>query len=93
MTRDSQRPILLLQKLDLILRQLHIEGSQEILQVRKARGADDRRSDARLRHNPSQGDLRHADALALRKLFDSGKNRSESMTFEVQVACAVRTAV
>ena len=48
--------------------------TEDILEVREARRADDGRGDARLREHPRDSDLRHAHAraLALRERLDRG---------------------
>lgn len=56
---------------------LHSEDAQilaqNVLQVIQARRANDGGGYVRLRQDPRDGDLRHADALLLRKLFDPVK--------------------
>ena len=46
--------------------------TEDVLEVRKARRADDRSAHARLREHPRELDLRHADALLLRELVNPG---------------------
>ena len=46
--------------------------TKDVLKVREARRAHDRRGHAGLRHDPRERDLRHAYALALCELFNAG---------------------
>ncbi len=45
--------------------------TKDVLQVRKTGRADDGRRDMRLREDPRDSNLRHADAFLLRELFHS----------------------
>ena len=69
--RNGERLILLLQVLDVLLAQLHIQRIDQVRQFLDARSADDGRGDPGLRENPGEGNLRHAYALTLRELFDA----------------------
>ena len=48
------------------------QPTENVLEVRKLRRADDRSSHAGLREHPRKRNLRHADALLLRQLIDPG---------------------
>ena len=69
--RNGERLILLLQVLDVLLAQLHIKRIDQVRQLLDTRSADNGRGDPGLREDPGEGNLRHADTLTLRELFDA----------------------
>src|SRR5262245_57402659 len=74
MPQNAMRLIGLLKQLDLLGRQLNVQGLHGFIQVSEFRGADDRRGDARLRKQPGEGDLRRLHAHPVRHLDGTRRN-------------------